>query len=97
LVSEQGDFFGLDIYSGLIRRGDGTWGVYVRFTFPGRDDVEPEQKVLTDESGAPVRFATEREARIAAFDWFADIRRDTVRNPPPGLIWTSEGKIEPGS
>lgn len=71
MASEQGDF-GLDVSSGLIRHGDGTFGVYVLLSFGGRDDVEPVRKVLADESGAPVSFATEREAQIAAFDMIED-------------------------
>ncbi len=91
MVSED---FGLDIASGLIHHQDGTFGVYVLLSITGWDDVEPMRNVLTDQSGAPVSFATEREAKIAAFDWLEDTRRDTMSNPPPRLTWSS-GEIEP--
>ncbi len=44
-------------------QGDGTFGVYVLFSFAGRGDAEPVRKVLADESGSSVSFATEREAQ----------------------------------
>src|SRR5919198_6480901 len=61
--------FGLTISTGLIRRADGGFGVYAFLSIEGRDDVEPVRRILADESGSPVCFATESEAEIAAFDW----------------------------
>ncbi len=92
MASEQGDF-GLNISSGLIRRQDGTFGVYVLLGFTGWGDGGPLRNVLVDESGAPVSFVTEREAQIAAFDWMQDIRRDIMNSPSTRLRWAS-GKIE---
>ena len=82
-MSEQGDF-GLDISSGLIRHQDGTFGVYVLLGFTGWGEGEPLRNVLADESGAPVSFATKREAQIAAFDVIEDYRRHMMSRPPPG-------------
>ncbi len=93
MASQQGDSGPL-ISSGLIRRYDGTFGVYVLLSFAGRDDVEPVQKVLVDEFDAPVSFFTEREAQIAAFDTIQDVRRDTMSTPLPGSTLASEGEIE---
>jgi hypothetical protein len=89
LVSERG-YFGLEISSGLIRHEDGTFGVYMRFSSRAEDDIETVAKMLADDFGARARFATEREAQIAAFDMIEDNRRDMMSKPPPGLTWASE-------
>ncbi len=51
-------------------------------------------RLLTDDSGGPASFATEKEARIAALDWLQDMRRYAMDNPPPGFSGFSEGRIE---
>jgi hypothetical protein len=83
--------------AGLIRHADGTFGVWVRPAHKGRDDGEPVQNELADESGAPARFTTERDAQIAAFDWIRDIRSEVVSKPPPGSTSASAGEIERAS
>jgi hypothetical protein len=93
-MNDENDNNELSISTGLIRHLDGTFGVYVLVSVPGREGGEPAQQVLTDDSGGPASFATEKEARIGAFDWLQDIRRYAMDNPPPGFSGFSEGRIE---
>ncbi len=96
MSGEGGDGAGdeLHVSTGIVRNADGSFGVWSRVHLEGRPDVGAIEENLVDDTGALVRFTTERDAKIAAFDWAADIRRRAMKSPPPGSAVISEGPIE---
>ena len=79
---DEGDEYGLDISTGLIRHPDGTFGVRARVSVSGRPDVEPVESVLETRVAGPLAFPPSAKPSLRPLTGLRTCAANATNTPP---------------